>query len=144
MCHIQSDNFPIPTIYHTSDKIGIFDMKEKNQKNAHILKFCENLYFVEIEIFCMNFHIATDNLWQITGVNIPLNTTIHYDALLTPKIFCIIGFACYSRIHSQILNSLIAKKCINTKKGQIFTSASLTYFSFVFLFVIFVGHIYYS
>ena len=44
------------------------------------------------------FLIAPDKNWQITGS--PLNPTLHYDALVLPKIFCVHSVASYFRVHS--------------------------------------------
>ena len=51
----------------------------------------------------MHFLIAPDKFWQITGVNLPLNTTLNYNAFrLPPKQVCIHMHAWYCKIHSKI------------------------------------------
>ena len=50
----------------------------------------------------MTVHIATDIFWQITGVNLPLNTSLQYNAQLPPTIFRIHKYACFCRTLSQI------------------------------------------
>ena len=68
---------------------------------SYISQIIGELYF-----FCqaweqlkIHFHIGMDKSCQITGVYLPLNTTLSSNAQLTLTIFCIQCCACYCRIH---------------------------------------------
>ena len=53
-------------------------------------------------IILYNFWTALDKFWQITRGNLPLNTALHYNVYLPPKIYNIHSDAWLCRIYSQI------------------------------------------
>ena len=66
--------------YHNMSFLVALAFEISVLKRRENINLSQNQPFQTILKFYKNSHIDTNNFWQITGVNLPLNTTSKYNA----------------------------------------------------------------